>query len=272
MSPATPNPGGPAATAVVHMRWRDTERAMPVPVPSGETTLLGLLPSAREITRQTTALAVEQVRAEGKEISCRAGCGACCRQLVAISFVEAQSLADVVAAMPAERQAEIRRRFAEALSRLERAGLLDPGAPKGERAIQIADVASRAVALQAAGRGYFQQQIACPFLENESCGIYEDRPIVCREYHVTSPAANCTQLYQIQIDRVEPPVHVGEVLARTADRVSGIGPFMIPLVLSLEWSEAHGSTLKQPHDGRRLFQTMMEELQNPTTTPPTAAQ
>ena len=39
------------------------------------------------------------------------------------------------------------------------------------------------------GREYFQLGIPCPFLEEESCSIYHDRPITCREYLVTSPPA-----------------------------------------------------------------------------------
>ena len=31
----------------------------------------------------------------------------------------------------------------------------------------------------------------CPFLEDESCSIHPERPLVCREYLVTSPAELC---------------------------------------------------------------------------------
>src|SRR5687767_4295062 len=78
----------------------------------------------RSISGTTTEMALERERAAGRAISCRAGCGACCRQLVAISVVEAESLAQLVAAMPEERAAVIRERFAAALKRLEEAGLL----------------------------------------------------------------------------------------------------------------------------------------------------
>ena len=33
--------------------------------------------------------------------------------------------------------------------------------------------------------------VPCPFLEDESCSIHPERPLVCREYLVTSPAALC---------------------------------------------------------------------------------
>src|SRR2546423_1293709 len=99
-------------TARIHLRLLDEDRVFIVPLPSANATVMDLLPAAREMTGQATSVAVGKVQAEGRTISCRAGCGACCRQMVAISTVEARSLADLVASMPPERQAVIRSRFA----------------------------------------------------------------------------------------------------------------------------------------------------------------
>lgn len=249
-------------TAHIKLRWPQGDRVFSVPMPPAESTLLALLPAARALSHEATALGLEHARSQGQQISCRAGCGACCRQLVAISMVEAEALADMVASLEPQRQAIVRQRFADAIERLEQAGLLDPQEPKGERSVLAEDLGPRAATLQGVSRRYFQLQIPCPFLENESCSIHEERPIVCREHHVTTPAANCAQLFQLSVDRVEPPVRLGEVLARTADRVGGHGSFMVPLVLSLEFAEAHGPLFKKPRDGKTLFRAMMEELDN----------
>src|SRR5687768_12376519 len=124
-------------TANLHLSILGEERSFAVEVRLGKRTPLDLLPPARELTEQATAVAVAQARSGGRAISCKAGCGACCRQLVAISVVEAQALADLVAALPAERQAVIRDRFAAALRRLEEADLLDPHALPGRRALLV---------------------------------------------------------------------------------------------------------------------------------------
>jgi Fe-S-cluster containining protein len=249
-------------TASIHFRWQGAETTFTVPLPPEQSTLLDLLPAAREISRETTALALQQVRSRGQQISCHAGCGACCRQLVAIPRVEAQVLADLVASMEPERQAIIRQRFADALGRLEGAGLLSSQEARGGRSVLAIDMGSHPATLQELSRRYFQLHIPCPFLEDESCSIHEQRPIVCREHHVTTPAANCAQLHQVNIDRVEPPMRVGEALARTADQVEGHGSFMIPLVLSLEFAETHGNLFKKTHEGNALFQTLVAELEN----------
>lgn len=41
---------------------------------------------------------------------------------------------------------------------------------------------------------YFAAGVACPFLEDEACSIHADRPLVCREYLVTSPPDLCAAL------------------------------------------------------------------------------
>jgi Fe-S-cluster containining protein len=250
----------PWETANLHVCWQGEERTFPVPFRTGAATLLDLLPAARELTTRATTAAVESARAAGREVSCRAGCGACCRQLVAISVVEAAGLAALVASLPPVRQEVIHARFDEALRRLEAAGLLDPAEAKGERTVHARNLGSRAATLRELGERYFALQIACPFLEDESCSIHAERPLVCREHHVTSPAENCARLYQVSVERLEPPVRVGEALTRAADRVAAVGPWMVPLVLSLEWSEAHAADLRRLHDGLTLLQTLMGEM------------
>lgn len=138
------------------------------PVPLGE-----LLPLLQDLDNRLVAIAEQVVRDEGKEISCRAGCGACCRQLVPISEVEAHAIADLIDSMPPPRRDEIGRRFAAARDRLDAAGLLgrieNPTQITGEESDEL-------------GGAYFRLAIACPFLEDESCSIHPDRPMCCREY------------------------------------------------------------------------------------------
>jgi Fe-S-cluster containining protein len=51
--------------------------------------------------------------------------------------------------------------------------------------------------------GYFELGIPCPFLEAESCSIHTQRPMICREYMVTSDPAHCAALDGEQIRRVK---------------------------------------------------------------------
>jgi Fe-S-cluster containining protein len=201
----------------------------------------------------------QSAQENGQNIACRKGCGACCRQLVAISLVEAQELAQRVAALPAKRQARIRARFDQAVQRLEEAGLLDPNESSGERALTIEDHGSRETSLHELSRKYFRQQIPCPFLEEESCSIHDARPMVCREYHVTSPAERCGHLFDQAVDRLEPPLRLGDVLTRAGEKILGLPPYSVPLVLALEWAGVHGGMLDERRNAAEMFEAVMVE-------------
>jgi len=244
-------------TANIHLKVLGEDHVFPVEFPLGQQPAGALLPAARKLSYELTTIALKSACQDGRTVSCQAGCGACCRQLVAISLAEAQMLADVVAGLPPERQAVIRGRFAVAIQRLEEAGLLDGAEPKGSRMLQAA---SDDPTVTAVARRYFRLQIACPFLEDESCSIHPDRPLVCREYHVTSPAADCAKLYQTPIDAVEPQIRIGDVMTRLSHTVSGAPLGSVPLVLALEWAAAHPEISDQKMDGLELLKSMMSEI------------
>ena len=157
--------------------------ALHLEVPAAPTTLDALMPVFQGLTNEVARRATARAEAEGAQISCRAGCGACCRQAVPVAEVEARRLAALVAAMPEPRRSQIKARFDDAQRRLEQAGL----------AGRMLDMPDRETTIDL-GAKYFRLGVACPFLEAESCSIHPDRPLRCREYFVTSPPAACAEI------------------------------------------------------------------------------
>ncbi len=141
-----------------------------------------LLRTFQQMCNAFVELSVQRTEAAGEKITCRAGCGACCRQLVPISELEARQLNELVNALPEHRQQEIRRRFEVAKQKLQAADLLEIVRHPDRFADQV---------LVDTAKAYFRLGIPCPFLEQESCSIHADRPLACREYLVTSPASCC---------------------------------------------------------------------------------
>ncbi|MFI4974318.1 MAG: YkgJ family cysteine cluster protein [Caulobacterales bacterium] len=180
-----------------------------------------VLPIFQGLSDLFVARGVAKAEAEGRTVSCRAGCGACCRQLVPISEPEARGLARLVEAMPEPRRSQVRARFEAALSALAPTGLL-------ERALDPAQGEAHQL-----GMTYFAQGVACPFLEDEACSIHPDRPLACREYLVTSPARNCQAPDSASIEKVrlagDPSVAL--LKAGRADTQNG----WLPLVLALRF-------------------------------------
>jgi Fe-S-cluster containining protein len=200
-------------------------------VPTGEVSMQGLLPALRTTADAFVAYASERTAAEGKPVSCAKGCGACCRQLVPLAEAEARRLASVVEELPEPRRSAVRKRFADAVASVEASGLLP--ALEG-RADQLVE---RNVET---GLAYFALGIPCPFLEDESCSIYAERPIACREYLVSSPPAACSEPSRETVVSVPLPTRVWAAMAREEKEVPGSRPApCIPLVVALRWAAAH---------------------------------
>ena len=238
-------------TAKVELSGSDWRLRTTVSVTKGPMTVEELLPAAQTLADAVVSAAVKSVEESGQKVSCKKGCGACCRQLVPIPHVEARHIRDLVNRLPERRQSQIRARFADARRRLEESGLL---------AKLLQREQWREEEVQALGVQYFFQGIPCPFLEEESCSIHPDRPITCREYLVTSPAENCARPSAETIDQIKLPFKIWPALARL-DKAAPSARFVrwVPLVLALEWADAH-STEADPRSGMELLRELFDHL------------
>ncbi len=166
---------------------------------------------------------------EGAVPSCGPGCGACCRQLVPISLSEAAYLRAVVVPNLAEdHRRRVEERMALVGEKLAEAGML--------RELEGLPAETDRVKRQSLGLRYFLLGIPCPFLEQESCSIHPQRPLACREYLVTSPAARCAKPDAGGIVPLVPKVKPSQALILTDRSKSGSGGWitMITALISKE--------------------------------------
>ena len=219
-------------------------------VPAERTSPLALLPVFRALAENIILLATQEQEREGLQISCKKGCGACCRRLVPVSASEARRIRDYIEELPEERRAEIRRRFAAARDRLDAAGMI-PRLASG-------DGLPREVP-RSLGLDYFGLGIPCPFLEDESCSIYEERPIACREYLVTSPAENCAALSSKAVACVPLAGRVSSALMRAELQRGDSTDGWLALALAPEWADSHPD-LPRPRSGPDLMRDLFKEL------------
>ncbi len=199
------------STATLRLSVGELRIVHPITVPTGPVAAADVVPALQGLVNAVVAAAEA-----GKAISCRKGCGACCRQLVPISRTEAERLMVTVANLPAERRAVLEARFAVAEAALAAADLKErKGRPDRELST-----------------GYFALGIPCPFLEEESCSIHPDRPLVCREYLVTSPAELCAGPEQEGVT----PVPVPKV-SLAARGLQDEREDWFPLALLMDWAK-----------------------------------
>lgn len=237
-------------TASVTLNLSGTPMQAEITVPTSAFPLRLLMPTFRSLAEAIIDQSVERVKAEGLTISCRSGCGACCRQLVPVSEVEARMIRDMVEEFPEPRRSLVLGRFEEARRRLESAGLLE----KLVNPEDFSDEELRPFALD-----YFAQGIACPFLEDESCSIYEERPIACREYLVTSPVANCSSPNPETIRCVPLAAKASRALSRIGEDPTKRFIPWVPLILALDWAERHPDDLP-PRPGPDWLREFFERL------------
>lgn len=110
---------------------------------------------------------------------------------------------------------------------------------------------------------YFRAGVACPFLEDESCSIYEHRPLSCREYLVSSPAENCKQPSAETIAMVPVPVKLSEILYCFGDGLGNDRTRWVPLVLALEWAAAQADAPQPRWPAPTLFERFLKAVKQP---------
>jgi Fe-S-cluster containining protein len=241
-------------SAAVTLSGPDWQLQTKISVPKGRTQLRQLMPAVQSFADSVVIDAgVKAAEQQGRKISCKKGCAACCRQLVPIPATEAYYIRDVVANLPESRRAQVYSRFAAARRRLDDSGLLDKLLHPEK--FEWPDNASHSFGLE-----YFRLGIPCPFLEEEACSIYADRPLACRDYLVTSPAENCDWPAGATVQAVKMPLKVWKAIAHF-DPVPPPGRFIrwVPLILVLEWAEAHPQE-PPPRPGPELLQEFVNHL------------
>lgn len=144
-----------------------------------------------------------------KMVSCRAGCNACCRIRVTVTKPEAQLLA---------------RRVAEGVT-VDRA-LLERQAKAYE------DLES--------WRELSMEDRMCVFMgEDAMCRVYEDRPLMCRNYRVTSDPKNCetSKISPVTI-KLEPNAEIFITAAFTDLGTAGLPTLLADELASAEAAKA----------------------------------
>lgn len=236
-------------TATFTLRLGQNEYKCDMRLPNGPVKVAELLPVMNAVAELVVDNAVDEAVAEGRTITCKAGCGACCRQPVPISVHEAEMLLRLVAGMEWERRVRVEARFADAMRRMQESGLIE-----GMRGIgKLTDENERReLALQ-----YFALGVPCPFLEDESCSIYEHRPMRCREYLVTSPAGNCAKPTPESVKMVQLKGAPAQALYRLGSGEKEVEPEFVVMTLLPEWKGTVGeATVPAP----QILQTFLISL------------
>lgn len=226
-----------------------------VEIPTGLIPLTGIVPVLRDIGERAIALEQSRAEASGLVTSCRNGCAACCRMLVPVSPPEAFALQEAVRRLPEPRRKDVVARIQGTQRRLEDAGLWTRLSEIADTDRQLSDEDMEQV-----NRDYYSLRLPCPFLENEACSIYPDRPAACRELLVTSPAELCQDIIRNPVRTIPVPVRMGTILGMLWAELVGGPVRLIPLPLALSWAVRHGHQRARRWKGTELLEKGMDKV------------
>lgn len=247
-------------TGTVAFAVRGIPIQMELKVPAAPVKPQRMLPVFQNMADMFVDLSTGGMTGAGVNVSCKAGCDACCYHPVPISETELYNLAELVENMPEPRRSEVKQCFSDAVKHFESIGWFEKIKEAGKNS--ATDEPDRAAEqVNELALEYIKEHVACPFLENRSCSIYEKRPLVCREYMVTSPAENCYKPTAETIKKVQIFVHTSKSLRRvgTTGNFKGMGG--IPLIRALELAEKVPDRLEE----KTGQQWMVEFFENLTT-------
>ncbi|MBU1228516.1 MAG: YkgJ family cysteine cluster protein [Proteobacteria bacterium] len=210
-----------------------------VDIPDAPAPFPAIMPAIRAVADAFQHEAQRVIASLGRAVTCRHGCDACCKHLVVLGEAEALAVLQTLRALPQAQRRRATDRFQDGLRRLESAGLLP-------RLFAVftheAHDWRRVGEMQAA---YWELTIPCPFLEDGACGIYSQRPLICRQYAMTSPPAACETPFSPQtgLEKVLPALDLAGAAAAFDGQFAHASQVM-PLLFCL---------LRQGHLAKRAF-------------------
>ncbi|HUS73102.1 MAG TPA: YkgJ family cysteine cluster protein [Sedimentisphaerales bacterium] len=203
-----------------------------IDVGKGQARLADIVPLARTICTEITNVVVENIHGDGGHIPCCEGCAACCGPyLVPLSVPEVLRLKDEISAAQEHQRQSM---FRACLLSAQRILSQEPPKSLMSQTAESSKVSS--AELDLVSSWYASLKLTCPFLYNNVCTIYEQRPLACREHFVKGSADACEGECSTA-EVVEMPVQLPNALAQLAGELEGTSVEAVILPLALVWCE-----------------------------------
>lgn len=226
-----------------------------IDVPTAFVPVTAIVPLLRKLGEEAQALEEARLSAGGESRSCTKGCAACCHMLVPLSPPEAYALMNFIRSLPTETQERLMARFSQTKSTLVSHGLWQRLVDLGESSVPPDDET-----LDPINRDFYALRLACPFLEEDMCSIYDERPAACRELLVTSPMERCQDMVENEISPIPAPVRVSPVLGLLWGELTSSPPQLIPLPIVLDWVKHHPQENEKTWRGSDLLDAALDKI------------
>lgn len=192
--------------------------------------LADIVPLARSICSNIINVVLKKIRSRGEYIPCYKGCSTCCyRCLVPVSVPEAFRLKEEIEKEPAYKRQSI---WEDCLNASRH--ILTHKPPKKFVHKSAESSSNKPANLVLISNWYSSLKLACPFLNQDICTIYQKRPLVCREHFIIGSAEGCEEDdYSAEV--VEMPIQVPNALGQLASELEDTNVEAVILPLTLVW-------------------------------------
>ncbi len=215
--------------------------------------LTEMVPMARALSDRIVNAVEKQLSANGKAISCCKGCFHCCYYIVPVLSAEAFLIRDEVMALsPAERK-PILQNFLNAIERIN-------SFKKTAGDSKDADKDSIKGCLENISQWYRELNIACPFLADNACSMYEQRPLICRECLTTSSPVTCKKDSQVTPESVELPVSIAKAFTSASEKLQGSNSGIALFPLLIPWCESNPQKAEQVWPAKMMVEYFVEAV------------
>ena len=145
--------------------------------------LADIVPMARMLSAKINQAVYKHAIYNGLSIPCRQECANCCYLLIILSVPEALRLAEELMLMPLSKYEDLKRHWDSTGNHI-REKLPKNLFPRNSNYIAYPN-------LKIFSNWYTKQRKACAFLQDNMCSIYEQRPLVCRDFMVMGSSSQC---------------------------------------------------------------------------------
>ncbi len=222
-------------------------------VGKGRAKLADIVPLARTICDSITEVVIQRACGNGDHIPCEKGCSACCRRcLVPLSVPEALRFKEEIDAAPAYHRESV---WGACLRAAQHILSQKPPKPLIPQTEELSPVKS--VDLNLLSNWYTNLKLPCPFLYNHVCGIYDQRPLACREHFIKGSARACRGL-RGDAEVLDIPVQLPNVLGQLASELEGTDVEAVILPLALVWCQENPERFERSWPAEMMVQRFVE--------------
>lgn len=190
-------------------------------------TLAEIVPMAKSLSSKLVQVVLEKFDTDGTVVPCRQGCAVCCSYLIFLSVPEAFRMVEEVMMMPLEQRENVIKSCRQLAERF-REKLNEP-----ENMADTIDQSQEA----RISNCYYSVKQSCPFLCNNLCTIYEQRPVICREHIVVGSVSQCRgdDTHEAMDANVKVPVSIAEVLGQLTVELENGNREAVVLPCAFDW-------------------------------------